>query len=417
VTPSPAWFQDNWSITKDLILNLGLRYDMSRGSIGDRVGELLPFRTQDDIKPDLLNFAPRLGFAYSLPDKKTVIRGGWGKYFAEPLDNPVHWTQMSIQTVVPTTNYDGRANFAVDPYNGQIPTKDSILSTGARRDLAGNIIPGNGKGGYHTMYSNQASIGFQRQLTETMGIEADYAYTGSRREVYLRNSNLSYDPATGLNYPFTDISHLPYPNFGLVPTYYSDGWSNYHALQTAFTKRFNNNWQASGTYTLGQYKDAVGAPDVGFAVAPDLGGEYTLAAGDQRHRAVFNGIWQLQRGFQLSGLYFFGSGQRFTTTYGGDLRNVGISGVARLRPDGTLVPRNNFVGKPIHRVDIRAQQTIRFGGRASIAGIFEIFNLFNHANYGSYTTVESSAAYGRPSQNSNVAYQPRMLQVGFRVAF
>ncbi len=81
------------------------------------------------------------------------------------------------------------------------------------------------------------------------------------------------------------------------------------------------------------------------------------------------------------------------------------------------MPRNNFVGKPIHRVDIRAQQTIRVGGRASVSGIFEIFNLFNHANYGSYTTVESSAAYGKPSQNSNVAYQPRMLQVGFRVAF
>jgi hypothetical protein len=412
-----AWFQDNWSVTRDLILNLGLRYDVSLGSIGDRVGELLPFRTKDNIKSDLLNFAPRLGFAYSLPDKKTVIRGGWGKYFAEPLDNPVHWTQMSIQTVVPTTTNDGRANFAADPYNGQIPTKESILSTGARRDLAGNMIAGNQKGGYHTMYSNQASIGFQRQITETMGVEADYAYTGGRREVYLRNSNLSYDPATGVNYPFNDLTHLPYPNFGLVPTYYADGWSNYHALQTAFTKRFNKSWQASGTYTLGQYKDAVGSPEVGFSVAPDLGGEYTLAAGDQRHRAVFNGIWLLQHGFQLSGLYFFGSGQRFGTNYGGDLRSVGISGVGRLRPDGTLVPRNNFVGKPIHRIDIRAQQSIPLSGRASISGIFEIFNLFNHANYGSYTTVESSSAYGKPSQNSNVAYQPRMVQIGFRVGF
>jgi len=28
------------------------------------------------------------------------------------------------------------------------------------------------------------------------------------------------------------------------------GWSNYHALQTAFTKRFSNRWQASLTYTL-----------------------------------------------------------------------------------------------------------------------------------------------------------------------
>ena len=28
-------------------------------------------------------------------------------------------------------------------------------------------------------------------------------------------------------------------------------------------------------------------------------------------------------GFQLSGLYFFGSGERFGTSWGGDLRNMG----------------------------------------------------------------------------------------------
>jgi hypothetical protein len=280
------------------------------------------------------------------------------------------------------------------------------------------MIAGNEDGGYHTMYSNQASIGFQRQLGSTMAFEADYAYTGTRRDVYLRNSNLSYNPATGTNYAFNDLAHLPYPNFGLVPTYYADGWSNYHGLQTAFTKRFNNNWQASATYTLSGYWDANGVPNVGFDVAPDLGGEYTLATGDQRHRAVFNGIWQLKRGLQLSGLYFYGSGLRYATTYGGDLRNVGVAGVGRLRPDGTIVPRNSFVGKPIHRADLRVQQRIPLIGRAAVDGIFEIFNVFNHANYGSYTTVEAlGAAYGQPSQNSNVAYQPRMLQLGFRFAF
>jgi hypothetical protein len=62
------------------------------------------------------------------------------------------------------------------------------------------------------------------------------------------------------------------------------------------------------------------------------------------------------------------------------------------------------------------------GAHPSAAGLFErhmdeIFNLFNHENYGAYTTAESNANYGRPSQNTNVAYQPRMLQFGFRAAF
>ena len=38
--------------------------------------------------------------------------------------------------------------------------------------------------------------------------------------------------------------------------------------------------------------------------------------------------------------------------YGGDLRLCG-QGCDRLRPDGTLVPRNAFVGDPLHRVDLR----------------------------------------------------------------
>ena len=43
--------------------------------------------------------------------------------------------------------------------------------------------------------------------------------------------------------------------------------------------------------------------------------------------------------------------------------------------------------------------------------------MLNHANYGSYTTAESNARYGTPSSNINVAYQPRMLQLGFRFVF
>jgi hypothetical protein len=43
--------------------------------------------------------------------------------------------------------------------------------------------------------------------------------------------------------------------------------------------------------------------------------------------------------------------------------------------------------------------------------------VFNHANYGSYTTQESNVLYGQPSQNPNVAYQPRTMQLAFRVGF
>ena len=254
-----------------------------------------------------------------------------------------------------------------------------------------------------------------------MAVQADYVWRASRRESYTHNCNLAYDPATGLNYDYRDVSHLPYPDWGTVSCYVADGLSNYHGLETAFNKRFSDRWQASVSYTLAGLWDQMGTRGASN-LAPDLGGEYTLAATDQRHRAVFNGIWQLGYGFQLSGLYFFGSGQRYATFYGGDLRNVGAFQGApgnRLRPDGTIVPRNDLVGKPIHRVDMRIQRRFPIFGRAGIDGMLEVFNLFNHANYGRYTTAEvlGPAAYGRPSQHPNVAYQPRMLQLGFRFAF
>jgi hypothetical protein len=89
-----------------------------------------------------------------------------------------------------------------------------------------------------------------------------------------------------------------------------------------------------------------------------------------------------------------------------------------LRADGSISERAAIVGEPIHRFDMRLQKRLPLGPRVTLDGLFEVYNLFNHTNYGSYTTVESAGAqYGKPSQNTNVAYQPRMLQLGFRVAF
>jgi hypothetical protein len=154
----------------------------------------------------------------------------------------------------------------------------------------------------------------------------------------------------------------------------------------------------------------------------DIGGERSLAVTDQRHRATVNGIWSLPYGFQLSGLYFYGSGARYDTQYGGDRRLLGggpFGGVTgRLGPGGALAPRNAFVGQPLHRVDMRFMKRLALGNQRQLDGIIEVFNLFNHANHGSYTTnLSVPANYGRPQQNLNVAYLPRILQLGFRFAF
>jgi hypothetical protein len=257
-----------------------------------------------------------------------------------------------------------------------------------------------------------------------MSVEADYVWQGTRNEMYTRNMNLTYDPVTGVNFPFTDVSRRPFPNWGIVQFLESDGTADYHGLQTAFTKRFSDNWQANVTYTLSGSWDFIPCPRSGLTIRivencpAFIGGERSLAATDQRHRATVNGIWSLPYGFQVSGLYFFGSGARYNTVYGGDRTLMGAGQTGRLGPNGLVAPRNDFVGDPLHRVDMRFMKRFNFGSTRQLDGIFEVFNLFNHENFGSYTTnLSVPANYGRPQQNQNVAYLPRMLQFGFRFAF
>jgi hypothetical protein len=403
------WLQDNWTMTPKLTLNLGVSWDVHLGSLAEDV-VLPPFRPTT-TPHDFNNVVPRLGFAYTL-NERTVVRGGWGKYFEGIVEQWSSHSRFYTQVTIPEIANDGRADFASNPFNGKVPTPEE-LATMRRTITTGSINSPT----VTSPYTYQSSIGVERQLASDVSVKADYIWAGGRQLISTRNINLSYNPATGANYPFSDISKRPYPDWGIVSMRFTDGWNNYHGLETGFTKRMSHHWQASGTYTLSGYWDGVPSPvNNAFRVAPDLGDEYTLAAGDQRHRAVLNGIWELPYRFQVSGLYFFGSGQRYATSYGADLRDSGGKST-RLRPDGTIAPRSGLVGQPIHRTDVRVTRRFLLFGRTTVDGIVEMFNLFNHPNYGSFVATESNPRYGQPQQNTNVAYQPRMVQLGFRLAF
>jgi hypothetical protein len=425
-----SWVQDDWAVTDRLTLNLGLRYDVAMGVWANWVD--LPPWLEAGRPNDTNNFQPRLGFAFTL-DNRTVLRGGYGRYYGEIITNMVSHTQRQTKVAIASVLPDGRPDFAANPFNGPWPGYEELVQRFCshaqvpgcvRQDTGGdNLAP---PPAYARLpYSHQVSIGVERQLATALAVEADYVFTGGRDERYVQNNvNLTFDPATGVNYPFNDITRRAFPDWGVVGMNVMGGRSNYHGLQTAFTKRMNQRWQASGTYTLSAVRDLNPMPMSGitrvtFPVAPDLGGEYTLAITDQRHRAGVNGIWQVGYGFQLSGVYFYGSGARFNTTYGGDRRNTGAStgGGGRLRPDGTIMPRNNLVGDPIHRVDLRVQRRFQFGSRVRLDGMIEVYNVFNHENFGSYTTAESNANFGLPQPNLNIVYQPRMVQLGFRATF
>ena len=91
-----AFFQDDWKILPRLTLNIGMRYEYashfyekdSRMTNFDPnstpyTGQLLRARSSGSafqrqlIDPDMNDFMPRFGFAYS-PNSKLVLQGGYG---------------------------------------------------------------------------------------------------------------------------------------------------------------------------------------------------------------------------------------------------------------------------------------------------------------------------------------------------
>ena len=431
-----AWAQDDWRIGNRLTLNLGLRYDLSINAWANDVG-VEPFYRAGRPN-DTNNFQPRLGFAYQLNDR-TVIRGGSGVFFADALTVDAFWPYYNAQIARIQVNNDGRADFAANPLNGQpLPTyaqaqnlfchsaaQAANFAAWQARNFAGAApclllalqeMPAPDQ--YMQLArSINSSIGFQRQVGSVTSVQVDYVYRrGDHEKDTIDNINLAYNPATGANYAYSDRARLPYPQYGVISLIPHTARSWYSGVEAAVTKRMAQRWQASATYSLSWLWDQETQPFSGltmvpFPVAADLGHEKALSEDDQRHRFVFNGIWDVGHGFQLSAIHYLGAGIRDEATYGGDLRNTNATFSQRLRPDGTIVPRNSFLQPAQNKTDLRVQQRINVRGRTGVDLIAEAFNVFNRHDY-TLDTVESSRTYNQPSVG-----QYRTVQLGFRLTF
>ena len=180
-TSSPSGSRTTGSSTSRLTLNLGVRYDVETDTFANELG-VEPFLPAN--RPlDTDNVVPRVGFAYSLNDR-TVIRGGAGKYYAWLINQVAHPIRFANSQRVLSALYDGRADFAVNPWNGPLPRAEDLEQAFCnvnfvpgciRRALGQTIAPPNAE----NPYSYQASIGVQRQIGDTMGVTVDYSYNGS----------------------------------------------------------------------------------------------------------------------------------------------------------------------------------------------------------------------------------------------
>ena len=374
--------QDDWTINDRLTLNLGVRYDVILNAFANEV-EFLPF-LEGDRPNDTDNIQPRVGFAYKLDDR-TVLRGGVGRYYGDTQTNMLSFTYSFaaarqrrvrerrpgrlLQESLQRAEADARPGAAPLLLRATATSPDACCAP--RSELA--PYPGYDMDRIPNSWQGSVRIPAPAHAT-TLAVEMDYVQTNTRNEKTITgNINLASTRRRARTCPYANRATRPFPDWGIIGMTPHSGWSDYHGLQMAFTKRFSDRWQASGNYLLSKIDDSLPNPVSGlaglvpFEVAPDLGEDY--GAVGNRPAPPRDAQRDLGRpwGFQVSGLYFYGSGERQQLNPGNtDPRDLGSTGdyPNRRRVNGDLVPRNSLRRPSIHRVDCVSSSGFR-SARAS----------------------------------------------------
>lgn len=298
------YFQDDIRLTTHLTMNLGLRYE-SESPYTERYDQMNAFQAnlaspvRNPMFPNLtgglqfagkefgrhvyswdkLNFAPRLGFAYSLG--KTVLRWGAGLFFS-PLDISNNAVGFS-----PSDGYSATTPLVASLDNGVTPFRtladpfpDGLVPP-TRNSLGASTFLGQSTSVWDsrpiTGENYQWNFNVQRQLGASL--VADVSYAGSRGiHLGFRNRDMNaLDPqhfslGTGLNtlvdnpffgtIPVGTLSQqrvarrqllLPYPQFtGVNIINMTMANSVYHSLQMKLERRFAQGISALASFTAGK---------------------------------------------------------------------------------------------------------------------------------------------------------------------
>ncbi|MEX2663122.1 MAG: TonB-dependent receptor, partial [Vicinamibacterales bacterium] len=289
--------QDKWKLNPHLTVTAGVRYDLERVTIPEVDNPL--FGAADDYPVDTNNIQPRVGLAYSLGSGRTVLRGGYGRFYEKThfelvggiLTNTPFTT--SFVRNFPLNNTDPgplRGEFPTDPFlvNGPVitdavraqlaalfPPGTQVRNTGATFDNPDRVLP----------YTDQLSAGFEHQLASDIAVSADYVHAFGRDLLMARALNPTLRATPDVTSPnvrqgsalLTRI-HAGlqgiHPGFtGNVTTFENVGETDYDALMLQFEKRFSRGYSARVAYTLSYSRgntSGAGVPFSVFQVLDDL---------------------------------------------------------------------------------------------------------------------------------------------------
>jgi hypothetical protein len=385
--------QDDWRITHNLTLNLGLRWDYDTDATGTSSDYgPCPNLTEQPTSPcvwlanvidlhhhpDKKNFGPRVGFAYDPFGKgKTVIRGGFGIYYDRIIFEVPGYERVQDDRALTINQYSGSVcTFPGDPSAPNlntcfIPGVGATFAPGSptlanpfsgQRQTSGVGIIVVDKNTHHPLFQ-QTSLGIQQQIGSSWTLSADGLYVFGQRQIiaqFLRSttSTSPYISCPGSNIPCTVTDPLTGVS-DQVTVATSNGHSWYDGLlvnlQHKPVKVGRLTYLFNASYTLSKtldYSDDDQVPSyttvenvnlIEGTVGPQT--EKGYGASDERHRLTVYGLIQMPWGFSLAPLYTYGSGVP-ADTYLPDLNLNGESLPARL----PILARNSL-GRSVKNSD------------------------------------------------------------------
>ena len=452
---------------------------------------------------DTNNFQPRIGFAYKLTDRM-VLRGGWGIYtspfvFSNGIPNQMGYSQSTPFTATQNNGLTFQSTLA-NPYPSGVlqPAQNSLGPSTFLGQSLTRFMP-------IDIQSSQLSrylVNLQRELPGQWLLEA--AYVGSHGFHLSTNEELNAIPpqylsttpvrdqaaidylATLVPNPFAGgllptgftgatvaRSQLlrPFPQFNNVPSYGSNGTSQYDSAQFKLEKRFNHGYSIIGTYTWSHFTEKV------FRLNPtDADFEERLARDDVPHRVTtsvvyelpfgkgrtfasnaggwvngliggwsVNAFGQLQSGrpldFEGRNIYFNGDLGALTAAYSNDsdapvfdltgfyfhdaaVQTNGVDDPVKQRADQRIRLSNNVRYFPsrvdgirspfLNLWDISIVKQVPISGRVRAQFNIEFLNAFNATVFNDANTDPTNAAFGKVTSQNNL---PRDIQLAAKIVF
>jgi len=325
------FFQDDWKVTPDLTVNLGLRYELytspvdkfgRQGYMDPQTGELVYAQdapldnplpgsgiTEADLKyphrkvdraslmiGDHDNFAPRLGFAYQLTER-TVLRGGYGLSFVYfPFSDFGVNSQRMVPFSINVANTSDLFRATIPGFDFDVGGARQVLLSAPVLSIAG-LSPDIQWGDVH-----QWSFDLQQEFPGNLVF--DIGYIGNKAS-HLAQRFPTNNPLTPGSASLQ--SRRPFPIYGGVSQVQSDVNNFYNAMTVRIEKRYSKGYSLLGSYTwaksIGYGSEVYGTPgqESGFQNPLNRSADRGLSPDDVRQRLAISYIWELP----------FGKGRRF----------------------------------------------------------------------------------------------------------